>query len=266
MTAPLLPPSSGGLSTYRAANWAVQVNTTPGAGSPTWEWWRGISKFDPSQDPTMQDDTDIDSDGFKSQQVTATSLDIAVEGLFKGVRGLDGTVPLNAGCAYVRSLRFEVGVDNELHMRFWRTDSLDTQAYEHRFAVGWKDVGGTNEELQKFTADLRGRGKPVMITKPVDEDEDGEEDLIASSVVALGGTTADGGSLYLVADGTTYEIPFDSDASEVNTIIGSAGTATGTGPWTITWDTDDQPASVTVSDGTLTPAGATCSVENTLAP
>lgn len=265
MTAPLLPPSSGGLSTYRAANWAVQVNTTPDGETPTWEFWRGISKFDPSQDPTMQDDTDIDSDGFKSQQVTATSLDVAVEGLFKGVRGVGGVTPLNPGCAYVRSLRLEVGIANELHMRFWRTDDMDALGWEHHFAVGWKDVGGTNEELQKFTADLKGRGKPLAIAKPQDTDEDGVGDLILSSVITLGGTTAAAGTVIVNRDLDTFEWPYNAAAAAINTIIGDAGVATGSAsPWTIVWDADNQPTSVTGERGSALTVGTTVDVANTL--
>lgn len=264
MTEPLIPPSSGGLSTYRAANWAVQVDTTPTGEEPTWEFWRGISKFDPSQDPTMQDDTDIDSGGFKSQQVTATSLDIAVEGLFKGVRGVDGVTPLNPGCAYVRSLRLKVGIENELHLRFWRTDGLESSAWEHYFAVGWKDVGGSNEELQKFTADLKGRGKPKEIAKPVDSNDDGVADEIASSIITLGGTTAAAGTVVVDADGTEYEWAYNAAAAAITTELDGAGTATGSAsPWTITW-ADPKPGTVTGERGAALTVGTTVDVANTL--
>lgn len=264
MTAPLLPPSSGGLSTYRAANWAVQVNTTPEAETPTWVFWRGISKFDPTQDPTMQDDTDIDSGGFKSQQTTATSLDAAVEGLFKGVRGVDGVTPLNPGCAYVRSLRLQVGIENELHMRFWRTDDLDPEAVEHHFAVGWKDVGGSNEELQKFTCDLKGRGRPLTIAKPQDTDEDGVADEIATSIVTLGGTTAAAGTVVVDRDGVEFEWAYNAVAATITGLLGDYGTATGSAsPWTITWS-DPKPGTVTGERGSALTVGTTVTVGNTL--
>ena len=174
MTAPLEPESSGGLSTFKASRWAVQVNTgTP--ETPEWTWWRGISRFQPTQNPTLQDDTDIDSDGFKSQSVTATSDDLTIEGLIKGTRAASALV-VDPGAAFVRAKRFEVGPDNEVQLRYWRTDELDDQATVNSYAVSWQDQGGTNEELQRFSATLTGRGKPVRTARPLDADGDGVED------------------------------------------------------------------------------------------
>lgn len=174
MTAPLEPASSGGLSTFKASRWAVQVNTGTNE-TPTWTWWRGISRFQPTQNPTLQDDTDIDSDGFKSQMVTATSDDITVEGLIKGTKAAS-TITVDPGAAFVRAKRFEVGEDNVIQLRYWRTDDLDPQSTINSYAVSWQDQGGTNEELQRFTATLTGRGKPVREARPLDVDGDGVED------------------------------------------------------------------------------------------
>ena len=171
----LRQPSSGKLSTFKAARWNVQVLTAGTEETGTWTWWNGISKFDPSQDPTLQDDTDINSRGFKSQLVTATSEDVAVEGLIKGLKALSD-IPVDPGAAFVRSKRRQVGEDNVITLRYWRDDELDDQAVIQRFATSWKDVGGSNEDLQKFTADLKGRGEPTLVDRPLDEDGDGEED------------------------------------------------------------------------------------------
>ncbi|SRR6266702_492106 len=270
MTVPILKqPSSGGLSTFRAAEYSVQVDTTPDSATPTWTWWYGISKFDPTADPTMQDDTDIGSGGFKSQQVTATSLDIAVEGLFKGVRGVDGVVPLDPGAAYVRSKRFQVGIANEVHLRYWRNDGVPDYI-EHHFSCGWKDVGGGIPDLQKYTVDMKGRGKPIILSsKPVDADQDNVEDQVISSIITLGGTTATGGHFILDVDGTMITVPYNETASPFTALLvanrDAADVATGSAsPWTITWNTANKPNSVTVDGTALVPSGATVSVANTL--
>lgn len=266
MTAPILKqPSSGGLSTFRAAEYSVQVNTTPDAATPTWVWVYGISKFDPTADPTMQNDTDIGSGGFKSQQVTATSLDIAMEGLFKGVRGSDGTVPLDPGVAYLRSKRFLVGINNEVHVRYWRNDGVP-DAIEHHFTCAWKDVGGSIEDLQKFTAELKGRGAPKLISKPADANADGLADVVVSSVITLAGTTATGGTFGLTVDGTAVTVPYNVVAAALTTLLAGKGTATGSAsPWTITWTPTAQPNSVVVDKTGLLPTGALVGVVNTLA-
>lgn len=269
MTVPILKqPSSGGLSTFRAAEYSVQIDTTPDATDPTWTWWYGISKFDPTADPTLQDDTDIGSGGFKSQQVTATSLDIAIEGLFKGLRGVDGVVPLDPGAAYARSKRFEVGVNNEVHLRYWRNDGVP-DAIEGHFTCAWKDVGGGIVDLQKYTVDMKGRGKPLIIPKPVDADQDNVADQVISSIITLGGTTATGGHFILTVDGVAITVPYNTAASPLTALLvasrDAADVATGSAsPWTITWNTANKPNEVIVDGTALTPTGATVSVANTL--
>jgi hypothetical protein len=167
MSSPILvPPNSNVLSTFRAAEWAVQVNTGT-AATPEWTWVNGLDKFEPSNTPVMQDDTDLYSDAYKSQIATAQALDVAMSGKFKGVKGTDGTVPLDPGLAHIREAGKDVGDDNIVHVRYWRTDDLD-EAYEHFFGVNWKDVGGSIEALQTFTATLTGRGKPKAVAKPTE--------------------------------------------------------------------------------------------------
>lgn len=270
MTAPILKqPSSGGLSTFRAAEYSVQVNTTPDEATPTWVWWYGISKFDPTADPTMQDDTDIGSGGFKSQQVTATSLDISVEGLFKGLRGEDGVVPLDPGTAYVRSKRFKVGVENEVHLRYWRNDGVPDYI-EHHFTAAWKDVGGGIEDLQKYTVDMKGRGEPTVLeTKPVDIDGDGVADDIVTTTFTLDGDTT-AGSWTITVDGETLTgIAFDEATADLQTDIRTLSTVSDTATVTgvagdnyiVTWLTP-APVSISASGAGLTPP-STVAIEHT---
>jgi hypothetical protein len=159
----LKPPNSASLFTFRAASWAVQINTGT-AAVPSWVWLRGTSKFEPVQTPTMQDDSDNDSEGYKSELVTAQKLDINVEGKVKGERSLSTVVP-DPGTSFLRDKGKEVGYDNIVELRYWRTDDID-EGYRHSFAVKYTDVGGGNEDLQNYQATLSGRGKPTKIARP----------------------------------------------------------------------------------------------------
>ncbi|WP_052067989.1 phage tail tube protein [Rhodococcoides fascians] len=159
----LKPPNSASLFTFRGAAWAVQINTGSYA-SPVWQWLRGISKFEPKQTPTKQDDSDIDSEGYKSQLVTAQALDITIEGKVKGEKSLSTVTP-DPGTSFLRDKGKEVGYDNIVDLRYWRTDDID-EAYRHNFATEYTDVGGGNEDLQNFNATLNGRGKPTKIARP----------------------------------------------------------------------------------------------------
>ncbi|WP_052070130.1 phage tail tube protein [Rhodococcoides fascians] len=159
----LKPPNSASLFTFRAAAWAVQINTGTYA-SPVWAWLRGTSKFEPKQTPTKQDDSDNDSEGYKSELVTAQKLDISVEGKVKGEKSLSNVIP-DPGTTFLRALGTQVGYDNVADLRYWRTDDID-EGYRHFFAVEYSDVGGGNEDIQNYQATLSGRGKPTRIARP----------------------------------------------------------------------------------------------------
>jgi hypothetical protein len=251
MTA-LKQPSSGNLSTFKAARWSVQVNTGTKA-APIWTWWNGLSKFEPTQDPTMQDDTDIGSDGFKSQQVTATSEDVSAEGLIKGLRSVSG-LPVDPGALFVRGKRRKVGEDNEVQLRYWRTDDMEAEATIQNFAVGWKDVGGSNEDLQKFTADLKGRGAPTFVAKP-------STGPFTRSLAFVGGPFT-AGTFALVINDEPLAPVFGVTAAALKSAIEGLTSITGTvnvtgsvaGGFAIEFLTDNV-FSITASGAGLTPAG-----------
>lgn len=226
----LRPPNSSSLFTFRAAEWAFQIYND--ADVPLFV--RGLSKFEPVTDPTMQDDSDIDSDGWKSELVTAQKLNINFEGLMKGEKS-GGVVTPDPGVALLRDKGRDKGYDNIVKARYWRTDDLD-EAYEHFFAVKFTDVGGSNEDLQKFTGTLSGRGKPTPITKPVTVNVN-EVQLV--TVVATGGTF----TLKFLGQ-TTSALAFNATAAAVNTALEALSTVgagnvavTGAagGPYTVTF-------------------------------
>ena len=165
----LVQPESSGLSTFSAARWNVKVliDGTYGEGDEVWAWVNGLNKFEPTQDPTNQDDTDIFSRSFKSSLVTATSEDVSMEGMVKG-RKSAGIVVVDPGLAFIRSKRHLVGEDNIITLMYWRRDTLQETAIVQTFSVAWKDVGGGIEDLQKFTADCKGRGAPLVVPAPVE--------------------------------------------------------------------------------------------------
>ena len=168
---PLTQPSKA-QSVFGAARWNVRVlaSGVRGMGNEVWVWWNGITKFEPTNDQTSQPTTDIFSQGYKAASVTATSEDVNVEGLAKGVRGQSGVVPLDPGTKIVRSKRRLIGEDNEITLMYWRSDELDEDtAIVQTFSVTWKDVGGSMEDHQKYTADLKGIGAPDLVQRPVSQ-------------------------------------------------------------------------------------------------
>lgn len=251
----LAQPESTGLGIFSAAKWNIQVLISGSVDlDPVWAWVWGPSKFEPTNDQTSQDTTDIHSDGYKSSTVTSTSEDVTMEGLVKGPR-VAGEVTVGEGLALIRSKRREVGDDNVITLRYWRKDQLDADAVIQEFSVSWKDVGGTNEDNQKFTADLKGQGKPRFVERPKQYAKVlTVPATITSIILKLGGVDAppiDNDPLaaaVTVGAGIVGHVDF-----EVGDVLvdGPAG-----GPWTVTFAKDPGSLAFGTNVGTGTPTWA----------
>lgn len=163
MSAPLVQPDTSNLASTLARDWAVQVDISDTA-TPEWVFVNGLTKVDPTIDTTIQDDSDIGAGGYKSSIATALGASLNLEGLRKGTKDGASFTP-DPGQEYLRAKGEEVGYDNFVRMRVWRTDDLPN-AFECTYACAWKDIAGGLDALQTFTATLSGRGKPQQISKP----------------------------------------------------------------------------------------------------
>lgn len=158
-------PASFDLASTLARDWAFQVNTGT-ADLPEWVFVRGLSKFSMATSPTMQDDSDIDSEGYKSQIATAIQMTFNGEGKRKG-ESAAGTFTQDPGQAALREAGRQMGLGNVIEARAWRTDGVQ-EGYESNFSVEWTDVDGGNEDLDSFTFVLMSRGKPRAINPVID--------------------------------------------------------------------------------------------------
>ncbi|HCG2913219.1 phage tail tube protein [Corynebacterium striatum] len=160
-------PSSNDLNSTLARDWAFQVNTGT-KDAPKWVYVRGLSQFAPQTSPTMQDDSDINSKGYKSQIATALEMSFKGEGKRKGEKAAD-IFKQDPGQAYLREAGRKMGLDNVVQARCWRTDGVQ-EGYESYFSVQWEDNAGGNEDLDSFSFTLMSRGEPMGI-KPVTDDK-----------------------------------------------------------------------------------------------
>lgn len=158
-------PSSNDLQSTLARDWAFQVNTTPNEDTPTWVYVRGLSKFAPAITPGMQDDSDIDSEGYTSQIATTLTATFEGSGKRKGKNAAAGFAQ-DPGQAFLRSVGQQMGFKNVVQARCWRTDGVD-EGYDGAFSVEWTDEAGENDALDSFSFKLQSRGKPERI-KPVE--------------------------------------------------------------------------------------------------
>lgn len=164
MSAPLQAPSSDNLATTLARDWAIQVDTSDGAAEPTWTFVMGLSQFSPQPEATLQDDGDINSDGFSSEIVTQQKLTIQMEGLRKGTNAAGNFTP-DPGIEHLRRKGEKLGADNFVRARYWRTDGRN-EAKQGTFACSWSEGTEGKDGLSTFSVTLSSRGKPEDITKP----------------------------------------------------------------------------------------------------
>ena len=166
MATPAKPGYSGGLASTLARDNALQVKSPDGK----WVFVRGLSKISPKFQGSMQDDTDIDGEGYKSQISTAIQFTIETEGKRKGTFSQDKFVQ-DPGQVILREAGEHMGYQNVIQARTWRTDGVD-QAYEAAFTVEYSTGDGGIEDLDTFTATLMSRGKPNRIQVVTDPEAD----------------------------------------------------------------------------------------------
>jgi hypothetical protein len=145
--------------------WALDVNTGTTA-TPVWTPVRGRTEFQPAVEPTLQDDSDFDSEGFKSQVVTALAWSLAFK-VARKTQANDAT-SYDQGQEKLREAAEEMGVANSVHVRWYEVTpgGPRVEAYEGKAAVSWSEDGGGMDALNMVSVTLTGQGKRTPITHP----------------------------------------------------------------------------------------------------
>lgn len=146
--------------------WYVDLDTSPDA-TPTWIGLFGITELTPGIEGTLQDDSDFDGEGWKSQTNTANAW--SLEGKVK--RGVQaGITPsvYDPGQEILRLAAAETGVGNSVHVRWYEMEpgGPRVEAYEGRAAVSWSEDGGGMDALSIVSFTLTGQGARTPITHP----------------------------------------------------------------------------------------------------
>lgn len=144
----------------------VQTGVDTTTQEPVWTPVRGRTEFQPAQEPTLQDDSDMDGDGYKSQTVTAQQWSLA----FKVVRKVDSAdeTTYDPGQEALRLAANEMGVENSVHVRWYEMapGGPRVEAYEGNAAVSWSPDGGGMDALDMVSVTLTGQGKRQQIAHP----------------------------------------------------------------------------------------------------
>lgn len=147
--------------------WYLDVNTGT-AASPVWTGVFGITEFQPKVEGSLQDDSDFDGEGWKSQVNTANAW--SNEGKVKrGIAPGVATPPVyDPGQEHLRLKAAQTGVANVAHCRWYEMEPNGprVEAYEGHAAVTWAEDGGNMEALSFASFVLAGRGKRIEIEHP----------------------------------------------------------------------------------------------------
>jgi hypothetical protein len=143
--------------------WRLEVNTGTDA-APVWTKVYGISNLQLALNPTLQDDSDYDSAGYKSQAITAIDWSI-VATLMRKTLASDPT-SYDPGQEAIRTAALNIGNSNSVGVRVCEMGTARVEAYQGHASVTWSPQGGSMDALESVQATLTGRGQRTAITHP----------------------------------------------------------------------------------------------------
>lgn len=146
--------------------WIVDVNTGTFA-VPVWSRLRGIGDSKPKQDPTTQDTTDFDGEGWESNAVTALGWGLELTLFRKTISG--SPAAYDPAQEALRIAAAKLSPDNLVEIRYWEYSSATgptSEAYQGKTVVTWEEEGGDPKQVSKVKVKLMGDGKRTAISNP----------------------------------------------------------------------------------------------------
>lgn len=170
--------------------WYLDVDTASSVASPVWIPLMGMTDFKQKLDPTLQDDSDFDSQGFMSKTKTAEAWGVDAK-IVRKVTKADATV-YDPGQEFMRAKAIgKLGAANSAHIRFYEMtpNGPRAEAYDGWAAVTWSPDGGKMSDLNGVSLTLDGQGQLVSITHP----NTGSVISVVSLLTPAAGVAAGGG-------------------------------------------------------------------------
>jgi len=143
--------------------WYLDVSDDDGT---TWTPVMGLTEFQPATEATLQDDSDFDSEGFRSQTKTASAWSCTGTVVRKTLAGTP--TAYDPGQEMIRTTADEMGLANVLTVRFYEMEDGGPRvlAYRGEVAVDWTDNGGDMAANSTAGFTLSGRGRRIAIAHP----------------------------------------------------------------------------------------------------
>jgi hypothetical protein len=146
--------------------WYLDVNTGTFA-SPTWVGVFGMAEFKLGIDPTLQDDSDMDSGGYKSQTKTAESWGVELKVARKVTVASSTAYDPGQEVLRLKSIG-TFGPANAVDIRVYEMEPSGPriEAYRGNAAVTWSPDGGAMDATDMVSVTLTGQGRLTPITHP----------------------------------------------------------------------------------------------------
>jgi len=144
--------------------WFVDVSPD----GTTWTALMGMTNFQPTwDDASLQDDSDFDGGGAKSQ--TKTAFGWSAQATVR--RGVQSATPTtyDPGQEMCRTTAIgKTGLQNSMYIRAYEMEPSGprVEAYSGRCAVSWAEQGGAMDDLSTVQITFTGQGALSQITHP----------------------------------------------------------------------------------------------------
>jgi hypothetical protein len=146
--------------------WYLDVNTST-TGTPSWTPVMGMTEFQFAVEATLQDDSDFDSEGFRSQTKTAEGWSVTCTVARKTQTGTP--TAYDPGQEALRAASFgNMGVAASRQIRFYEMeeDGPREEAYTGQATVAWSPNGGGMDATSTVGITLTGQGRLTAIAHP----------------------------------------------------------------------------------------------------
>lgn len=146
--------------------WYVDVDSSDMSAAATYIGVFGIQEFKDNVEPTNQDDSDFDGNGWKSETVTALlgKLEFKV-----GRKTLpEDPTSYDPGQEVLRKASRKTGIGNRVRVRYYEMEPNGprVEAYEGFATVGWTPDGGGMDATSTVAVVLTFQGEPKEIEHP----------------------------------------------------------------------------------------------------
>ncbi|WP_369377662.1 phage tail tube protein [Streptomyces sp. cg36] len=148
--------------TALARRYRLELDTSI-TGTPAWSLVPGITEFTPKVEPTQQDVTTYDAEGWTEQAVTmlAWSIETTIAHRAHPVTGA-----FNPAQEALRKASMSFGAGSYAKVRYYDRNGAD-DAYQGQALVTWEPDGGGPDEVDTIKVTLTGNGPLTAITNPV---------------------------------------------------------------------------------------------------